>query len=53
MISFNTSRCSKFNYMFDQCEDLYITVDKDSVANMLENIDSEKIHLIELNETIE
>ena len=53
LMSFNTSRCSNFKYMFEQCEDLYLMVDINSVANMLDNIDLEKIHPIELNDTID
>ena len=36
--------------MFDQCEDLEILVDRNSTANMLNNIDLEKIHVVEINE---
>ena len=47
LISFNTSRCSNFQYIFDKCEDLEIIVDKNATSNLLDKIDLEKVHIVE------
>ena len=32
---------------FDKCEDLEIIVDKNATSNLLDNIDLEKVHIVE------